>query len=109
MRRAWRPGLPTVTYCVFDVLAIERKPLLSEPVEVRKARLAELLQVPIPSTMYVGHFDAEHSEQLLASARALELEGLVAKRLGSPYQPGVRTTDWAKIRVNGVPPARFKR
>jgi bifunctional non-homologous end joining protein LigD len=32
-------------------------------------------------------------------ARARNLEGVVAKRLGSPYRPGKRTREWLKIKV----------
>jgi bifunctional non-homologous end joining protein LigD len=35
---------------------------------------------------------------------------VAAKRLGSPYRPGVRSPDWLKIKRPGaVPPERFKR
>jgi ATP-dependent DNA ligase len=34
-----------------------------------------------------------------ASARALELEGVVAKRMGSTYLPGRRSSDWRKIKL----------
>jgi bifunctional non-homologous end joining protein LigD len=40
----------------------------------------------------------------------LQLEGFVAKRKASPYQPGVRSPDWLKVKRKGaVPPERFKR
>jgi bifunctional non-homologous end joining protein LigD len=56
------------------------------------------------------HFDAEHGRQLYEHAKELKLEGLVAKRLGSPYLPGARSPDWVKCKVPGaVPPERFKR
>jgi bifunctional non-homologous end joining protein LigD len=34
---------------------------------------------------------------MLAAVRQQDLEGVVAKRLDSPYQPGVRSRDWRKI------------
>ncbi len=47
-----------------------------------------------PSLLYVGHFDAEHGRVVYEQAvHQLKLEGLVAKRLGSPYRPGERCPD----------------
>jgi ATP-dependent DNA ligase len=41
---------------------------------------------------------------------AYELEGFVAKRKASSYQPGVRSSDWRKIKRKGaVEPQRFAR
>ena len=37
---------------------------------------------------------------LIASVKAQGLEGLVAKRRGSAYQPGERSGAWMKMRVN---------
>lgn len=40
----------------------------------------------------------------------LLLEGFVAKRKASTYQPGVRSPDWLKVKWKGaVPPERCKR
>ncbi|WP_213956724.1 MULTISPECIES: hypothetical protein [unclassified Variovorax] len=42
--------------------------------------------------------------------KPLNLEGLVAKRLDSVYQSGVRSPDWVKVKRKGAVPAeRFKR
>jgi len=52
----------------------------------------------------------EVGEELYALAARLELEGLVAKKGDSIYQPGERTDQWRKIRRPGaVEPERFKR
>ena len=36
---------------------------------------------------------------MLAAARQMELEGVVAKRLDSPYRPGARSPDWLKVKI----------
>ena len=60
--------------------------------------------------LFVGHIDADQGRQLFEHAKELMLEGLVAKRLGSTYRPGERSTDWTKVKRKGaVPPERFKR
>jgi bifunctional non-homologous end joining protein LigD len=56
------------------------------------------------------HVDAQHGQELFEMARQLKLEGLVAKRADSIYKPGVRTSDWVKIkRAGAIPAERFKR
>ena len=48
---------------------------------------------------YTGFLDAALPD-LVASVKAHGLEGLVAKRLGSRYEPGMRSGAWMKMRVN---------
>jgi bifunctional non-homologous end joining protein LigD len=44
-------------------------------------------------------FDCE-PEMLVAEVKKLALEGIVAKRRGSTYEPGERSGAWVKVRVN---------
>lgn len=108
-----RPSDPPATFMVFDALAIDGRPLIGLPVEQRKAALQELLPAgddALDHVRFVQHFDAEHGRSLFQQAVKLRLEGLVAKRLGSAYEPGERTEAWLKVKVRGaVPPERFKR
>jgi ATP-dependent DNA ligase len=39
-------------------------------------------------------------DDISEAARRLKLEGVVAKRLGSRYEPGERSTAWQKLRLN---------
>lgn len=109
-RRRWREGDRPVVFMVFDALALDGRALIGEPVEARKAALKKLLSSNLPAVKYVDHFDAEHGPSLFKQAVQLELEGLVAKRLGSVYKPGERSEDWVKVKRPGaIPPERFKR
>jgi bifunctional non-homologous end joining protein LigD len=110
-RRCFYPNCDAVTFCAFDLLARDGRSLISLPVEQRKLQLQELLTPTPPSVLYVGHFDAEHGRVLFEQAvHQLNLEGLVAKRLGSMYRPGERSLDWLKVKRPGaVPPERFRR
>lgn len=109
-RRRWYDGCEPVAYCAFDLLARDGRPLIGKPIEERKGQLQDVLAPGLPGVMFVGSFDAEHAYAMFDQAKALGLEGLVGKRLGSQYQPGVRTDDWIKAKVPGaVPPERFKR
>ncbi|MEX1177193.1 MAG: hypothetical protein WEB09_01915 [Nitriliruptor sp.] len=83
-----------VIYVVFDVLVCLGRPVLELPVEERRSRLEELglhggrVQVP-PAIDDVA--------QLLEIAAERGDEGVVSKRLGSTYRPGVRSADWVKL------------
>jgi bifunctional non-homologous end joining protein LigD len=101
-RRCFYPECDAVTFCAFDLLARDGHSLIALPVEERKRQLHELLTPAVPSVLYIGHFDAEHGRALFEQAvHQLRLEGLVAKRLGSPYRPGERSADWIKVKRSG--------
>jgi bifunctional non-homologous end joining protein LigD len=89
-----------VVFYVFDVMVLRGKDVRSEPLERRQALLQSkvLLKLKEP-VRYAGVLNAP-LEDLIASVRAQGLEGLVAKRLGSRYEPGLRSGAWMKMRVN---------
>jgi bifunctional non-homologous end joining protein LigD len=83
---------------------------MRQPLLKRKARLAELVPPDTDAVMLVGHFDHGAETIFRDAVIPLALEGLVAKRAASPYQPGVRSADWVKVKRKGaIPPERFKR
>ena len=86
-----------VTYIVFDLLQLDGMELLAMPYIRRRALLAEL---PVTNTRVAvpRHFTAEDIDptELLTIVKEQGLEGLVAKRLESRYQPGQRSRDWIK-------------
>lgn len=88
-----------VFYVVFDVLWLDGRSLLDAPWLERRDRLEELeLSGPawLRSPAHVGE-----GADLLAAARQMKLEGIVAKALNSPYRPGARSPDWLKIKIVG--------
>jgi bifunctional non-homologous end joining protein LigD len=84
-----------VTYVAFDLLWLDGDSLLAEPYERRRELLAEL-QFDGPSWQTPRH-RVGGGEALLGAVRERGLEGVVAKRLGSPYRPGRRSPDWIKV------------
>ncbi|MER7939863.1 non-homologous end-joining DNA ligase [Streptomyces sp. NBC_01693] len=81
---------------LFDALFLRGRSLVTLPYAERRAALEELgLNGPRWSTpaVVVGH-----GEEALAMTREAGLEGLIAKRLNSVYEPGVRARTWIKIR-----------
>ena len=85
-----------VTYIAFDLLHLDGRSTLELPYEERR-RLLAALELDGPSWQTPRHHVGE-GEALLEAARARGLEGVVAKRLDSPYRPGRRSGDWIKVR-----------
>lgn len=107
-RRRWYEGADVVTYLVFDQLVGGNRDIRSEPLEKRRRALAKLMAGRPNGLLLVSAVD--DGGWLFANALALDLEGIVAKRRGSTYQSGVRSTDWIKVKRPGAVPAqRFKR
>lgn len=109
-RRRWYPGAAQCTYMAFDLLMFEGRDVMELPLVMRKELLADLL-APLPQrcVMYVKDFDADAS-LFPRFVLAYELEGFMAKRKSSIYEPGVRSDSWRKIKRKGaVEPQRFKR
>lgn len=85
-----------VTYLVFDVLHLDGRPTLAEPYRERR-RLLESLELHGENWQTPRWFPGP-GEQVLEAAAENGLEGVVAKRLDSRYQPGRRSGDWVKVK-----------
>jgi bifunctional non-homologous end joining protein LigD len=92
-------GGENLVYYVFDLLEREGEPLLDRPLVERQAELAELLDRRNATIRLSETFD--DGEALLEAARENRLEGVIAKRIDSRYQPGKRTRDWLKVKTHG--------
>jgi bifunctional non-homologous end joining protein LigD len=85
-----------VNLVVFDVL-FHGADVTDLPYEERRALLGSLqLEPPI----VVPEPTAGSGVSLFNAVRDQGMEGIVAKRLGSSYQPGRRSDDWQKISVH---------
>jgi bifunctional non-homologous end joining protein LigD len=93
-RAAARAAAATpITLVVFDVL-VDAVPVVTEPYAERRARLERL---SLPAPVVVGETTPGHGLALWEAIRGRGLEGIVAKRVDSPYRPGLRSPDWRKI------------
>ena len=90
-------GGGTLAYVVFDVLRADGEDLRGLPLLERKERLRALLRFGEP-IRFSEHFTGDGAA-LLAQACADGLEGLIAKRAGSPYVER-RTKDWLKLKCS---------
>jgi bifunctional non-homologous end joining protein LigD len=91
-----------VTLCAFDLIELDGVDLRREPIEVGKRTLKGLLRRAHPGIVFNRHFDVEGAI-VVRQACALGCEGIVSKRLGSPYRSG-RADCWVKVK-NPVAPA----
>jgi bifunctional non-homologous end joining protein LigD len=90
-----RAAYPVQLY-LFDVLEIDGARLLREPYDQRRERLVELGLDALPGVEVPPSFADVTGEQVLGVARAHRLEGVVAKRRRSRYEPGRRSPAWLK-------------
>jgi bifunctional non-homologous end joining protein LigD len=84
------------TYVIFDLLYLDGHSTLALSYEERR-RLLEALALEGPAWRTPAYHPGEGSS-LLAATRDLGIEGIVAKRLDCPYDPGRRGTAWIKIK-----------
>lgn len=87
-----------VTFCAFDLLHLDGQSLISRPLEERSALLQEVCGRLGAPLLFADHVD-EQGEAFFAAVKAQGLEGMVAKRRLSLYQPGRRGPDWIKVKA----------
>jgi bifunctional non-homologous end joining protein LigD len=90
-------GAGTLAVIVFDLVEVDGESLVDLPLEERRKRLEVLVVPGAGSVLLSPQFD--DGEALLRAARAQGLEGVVAKRRDSLYQPGRRVSEWRKVKV----------
>jgi bifunctional non-homologous end joining protein LigD len=91
-----------VVYVVFDVLWAAGHRLLDEPLAVRRAALATVVQGVGHPRLIATDGTEGAGLTLFDAVRERGLEGIVAKRLDSRYRPGERTDAWQKIKAPSV-------
>jgi bifunctional non-homologous end joining protein LigD len=85
-----------VTYVIFDLLYLEGRSTMPLPYEDRR-QVLEALELEGPAWRTPAYHPGEGSA-LLKATRELGIEGVVAKRLDSPYEPGRRASGWVKVK-----------
>jgi len=93
-----------VTLCAFDLIELDGYDLRQQPLERRKSALAELLREAGDGIAFNRHFAAD-GVVVFKHACALGCEGIVSKRLGSPYRSGW-VDHWLKVKTPSAPAAR---
>jgi bifunctional non-homologous end joining protein LigD len=86
-----------LTFVAFDVLAYDGEPVIGRPYARRRALLDGLAlngeswcTTPVLNGSVVD---------VLAVCGEHDIEGIVSKRVESPYRPGERSSDWVKVKT----------
>jgi len=91
-----------VTYVVFDLLYVDFRSVMVEPLVERRRRLREIVEGLADSGILFSEGVLGAGTALFAEVCRLGLEGVMAKRLTSCYRPGRRSRAWLKIKPRGI-------
>ena len=89
-----------VAYMIFDLLYLDGHPTLALGYRERR-ELLEQLALSGPHWQTPAYHRGEGAA-LLAASWERGLEGIIAKRLDSPYEPGRRSSAWIKVKNRRV-------
>jgi len=93
-------GTPLQFY-VFDLLQLRGKDLCDRPLDERRELLRSEVLPHMPGEIILMSESLEASAaEVVAAVKAQGLEGVIAKRRSSRYEPGRRSGAWAKMRIN---------
>jgi bifunctional non-homologous end joining protein LigD len=93
-------GMPAATVMyAFDLLMLHGKDVRPSSLDDRRAELQEITG-RLPDAIWFSETFNVPISDLVAAVRQNQLEGIVAKRAGSPYRSGERSADWFKWRAN---------
>jgi DNA ligase D-like protein (predicted ligase) len=94
----FRSAESKIHYYVFDILTLKGKDVSQLPLDERRALFRKIL----PHNEHISESAVDHDSPatMLKFAKQNGLEGIVAKRCDSPYEPGKRSGLWQKYRLN---------
>ena len=87
----------TIVFYAFDLLHLNGEDTTALPLKARRAKLAQvieksglLLSLELPGSV----------ADIVSTVRAMQLEGVVAKRRDSAYEAGERSATWQKLKLD---------
>ena len=86
-----------IVFYVFDVLYLDGRSLMGEPLVKRRAQLPDILGKS--PTIRLSRDLPGSVAAIIEALRAAGIEGVVAKRRDSTYQAGDRSSDWVKLKL----------
>jgi bifunctional non-homologous end joining protein LigD len=98
LQRRGTAGASATRYAVFDVLEQDGRSLMSRPLGERRAALERLVGRRT-APLFISRRMVRDGKAAYREAKRLGWEGIIAKDEGSPYQPGVRSPFWRKVKV----------
>jgi bifunctional non-homologous end joining protein LigD len=94
-----RSKASAIQFFAFDVLVYRGRSLLEVPLQTRRKALSDVLG-PVHDPIRLSEAFETAPAELVRVAKEQSLEGIVAKRKDSPYDPGKRSGAWLKYRIN---------
>jgi len=93
------PAMP-VYFFIFDLLILGGRDVMAEPLLKRRALIERHVLPTLADPIRYSPILEASLPNLIRSVKEQGLEGLVAKRRDSRYEPGERSGAWVKMRVN---------
>jgi DNA ligase D-like protein (predicted ligase) len=87
-------------FFIFDLLVLKGEDVMGEPLTARRELLEKHVFPKMEEPIRYSPVLEASLKDLIQSVKAQGLEGLVAKRRDSKYEPGLRSGAWMKMRVN---------
>jgi DNA ligase D-like protein (predicted ligase) len=94
-----RSKASAIQFYAFDILIDRGRSLLEVPLETRRELLSEALRAVGDPIRLSEVFETAPAD-LVRAAKEHSLEGIIAKRKDSIYEPGKRSGAWLKHRIN---------
>jgi DNA ligase D-like protein (predicted ligase) len=92
-------GARSIVLYAFDLLMLRGRDVRYWPLDERRHELLETVKNVSDGVRYSETFNVPLAD-LEGAVREHRLEGIVAKRAGSPYRSGERSSEWLKWRAN---------
>jgi bifunctional non-homologous end joining protein LigD len=86
------------TLIAFDLLYDAYQPIMALPLHLRREKLKSLIRRIHSPRLLLSEAVVGNGKDFFQAVCAKGMEGVIAKRLGSPYLPGKRTDAWIKIK-----------
>ena len=99
MLQNYARGAP-LHFFIFDLLVIKGTDVMGEPLIKRRELIEEHVLPSLADPIRYSPVLEGSVKTLVQSIKAQRLEGLVAKRRNSRYEPGLRSSAWQKMSVN---------
>jgi DNA ligase D-like protein (predicted ligase) len=95
-------ALTPLQFYIFDLLHLRGENLHKRPLHERRALFRDGVMPTLSSSemRFSASLAAASTTEIIAAAKQLGLEGIIAKRRDSYYEPGKRSGAWVKMRIN---------
>lgn len=87
------------SYAIFDILVDDHESVIELPWSKRRAMLEARIGKRSPANLLIAPTSRNNGKAMLAQAKRLGWEGLIAKNVEAHYEPGVRTKNWLKLKI----------